>query len=403
MIAVRDRRPIVLAAAFLVFARVAGGPLPHFLFYFVALLIAASYLWTWSASANLSCTYAPARRHLTACDTLDVKLRLYNEGFLPLTWLTARETLAERLSPAGDASRSLALGPFASHVWSFQLEDLPRGRYRLGPLEVTLGDPFGLFQAKREIYADFDVLVYPRVVRLERLALPARQPFGETGTRERAYEDPASLAEIRPYREGDPEKRVHWKATAHHGELHVREHELTASCDLLLVLDMRRDAHASAGRLRSEDYAVEAAVAIAYYATLHGYNVGLVSASAERTSIPVGKGRRAFARILETLARITARGDRPVADVVDVETRYLPARSTVVVVTPDLSADLVRSLLRLKRRAFGAALVHLPPESFDPAAEGDPRRSEKLRALDRAGVKTFVVRGGQNLREALEG
>jgi uncharacterized protein (DUF58 family) len=45
---------------------------------------------------------------------------------------------------------------------------------------------------------------------------------------------------LRPYQPGDPQRSVHWKATARHGRLMVREAEGTGIVVVRLVLDLAR-------------------------------------------------------------------------------------------------------------------------------------------------------------------
>ena len=62
------------------------------------------------------------------------------------------------------------------------------------------------------------ILVYPKVVSLTALGIPALRPFGDLTTSRRLVEDPMRLMGARPYASGDSYRHIHWKATAHRHE-----------------------------------------------------------------------------------------------------------------------------------------------------------------------------------------
>ena len=128
-----------------------------------------------------------------------------------------------RLSDSESAAVLLVPGRASSAV--FRHHDLPRGRHRIGPLHVDLVESYGV--ARRRVVADgaAEFVVVPEVVEAG-LGRESRA-LGDGSRRQREHslaggeDDPVT----REYRRGDPMRRVHWKATARHGELMVRQEE----------------------------------------------------------------------------------------------------------------------------------------------------------------------------------
>ncbi|HEY1421598.1 MAG TPA: DUF58 domain-containing protein [Candidatus Dormibacteraeota bacterium] len=101
------------------------------------------------------------------------------------------------------------------------------GSLRRGPVDATSwqiasSDPLGLFRSRRRC-ADTEVaLALPRftslAARMETRELEASlaAPRAGSGT---------ELFGVREYRPGDPLRRIHWRSSARHGELVVREFE----------------------------------------------------------------------------------------------------------------------------------------------------------------------------------
>ncbi|MEW6244225.1 MAG: DUF58 domain-containing protein [Bacillota bacterium] len=357
MVAVRDRRYFVLAVLALALARFVGGPLPYFLLYVFSGILLVSYAWAVALTRNLSLSYDLDRQRVSSGQSITVRLKLYNDGFYPLPWATLTDHFAALVS--GEAAPVLHLnpGPLSSAVTSYSLTCRRRGHYMPGPVELVTGDPFGIFRVRLNFQGSGHLTVYPRLVVVDHLPVPVCQPFGRLRTRQKAFEDPSNPAELRPFRHGDNPRRIHWRTSAHLQSPYVVEYELTATTQMHIFLDLATSAVAET----TKDMAVEVALAIAHYALRRGFDIGLVAHGSDRFAIPSGKGQRKLYEYLEGLARVTADGRVPLAQVLAVESRHLPLRSTIAVVTPSLSPELVLSLLRLATGGFGVILFLIGP------------------------------------------
>jgi len=142
--------------------------------------------------------------------------------------------------PWGRTRRSAAvpvtLEPGRTATVTFRHPELSRGRHRVGPLHVELVESFGV--ARRRVVAPgtAEFVVVPEAVDLG-LARESRS-LGDGARRQREHslsggeDDPIT----REYRRGDPLRRVHWKATARHGDLMVRQEEQHGLPSARLVL-----------------------------------------------------------------------------------------------------------------------------------------------------------------------
>lgn len=123
---------------------------------------------------------------------------------------------------------------------SYRVTPPRRGIIGIGPLVVDFPDPFGLARGEVAIGDTHNVTVAPHIT-----AFPdtGRSIAADDGTA-RAHQLRSSPNEdeitTREYRAGDPLRRVHWKASARHGELMVRQEEQRSHARAHLVLDTRR-------------------------------------------------------------------------------------------------------------------------------------------------------------------
>jgi uncharacterized protein (DUF58 family) len=136
-----------------------------------------------------------------------------------------------------------------------------RGRYALGPITLTVTDPFGLARKSWSAGPAEEVTICPRVHDL-------RPPPGAPGRLRSAspfavrFHAPAVDGEefltLREYEVGDDLRRIHWRSTARTGELIVREDEAQWQPRAIVLLDTRPSAHDDA----SFEAAVEAVASV---------------------------------------------------------------------------------------------------------------------------------------------
>ncbi|RAX47496.1 DUF58 domain-containing protein [Arthrobacter sp. AQ5-06] len=123
--------------------------------------------------------------------------------------------------------------------YEYHLRSTKRGQYLIGPVTAEFTDPFGLSLHRRSIDDGDTLTVTPAAVELPVTGLAgARGNDGITATRTRANPSDDDVM-TREYRPGDPMRRVHWAATAHHDALMVRQEESVTTPEATIILDQR--------------------------------------------------------------------------------------------------------------------------------------------------------------------
>ena len=123
--------------------------------------------------------------------------------------------------------------------YEYHLRSGKRGQFTIGPVTAEFSDPFGLSLHRHAIDDGDTLTVTPAAVELPVTGLAgARGNDGVTATRIRANPSDDDVM-TREYRHGDPMRRVHWAATARHGELMVRQEESVTTPEATIILDQR--------------------------------------------------------------------------------------------------------------------------------------------------------------------
>jgi len=357
------------------------------------LLLVVGVAWVWVRLANRPFRVRRGwgdREHLEG-DDVPVVIELDASASV----LPAAATLVERVGRLGEQRQPLRRHGRRLSV-RYVLARLPRGRYAFEDVRVEIADPFGLESVAVALPAPGALLVYPRLVRLDRL-------FSETGAhahdgrrlllrRHTGFE----LHGVREYEQGESLRRVHWRSTARRGQLMVKELEDAPRDEIAVLLDA--DASAVVGE--SFDVQVRAAGSILDSYVHRGRRAVLVVNSERRDVQQVHSVAADWRRALELLAAAEPTGRSTVARLLAEHDGPAARALELAVVTARLEPELVDRLVQRALSRRKVSLVHVDAASFN----GARRRAEPLLLrLQTAGVPVAIVRAGDDLGAALEG
>ncbi len=330
----------------------------------LAALLGADYLWVRINAASLRVIRNfPDRAYTGRTIVLDTTIR--NVGLLPLLWAEISDVIPEELRLDEHMPEGVSLGPHAEVRFTTSATCTLRGYYRIGPMSLRVADPFGLIQ--REVIAaeKRSLIVYPRVVPLQRLHLPSPSALAVLPSRTPLLEDPARLIGVREYGPTDSLRRIHWTATARMGTLMVKQFEYGVSRSTMLCLDLCRYDYEPRDRLHAMELAIVVAASLASHAVSREHlEVGLrvegidpLGDESSTLRISPGAAPANLMSILELLARVQSSRKVDFAAVLRDEARRLPWGSTLVAIVGSESTGLSETLLSLKRAGHAVSVI----------------------------------------------
>jgi uncharacterized protein (DUF58 family) len=261
------------------------------------------------------------------------------------------------VSPLGRGERTVA---------AYRLPTERRGLVRIGPLDVVVGDPFGLTNLATVAAPAVEVTVFPHVDRIEPLPYTtghdplagARQPnsLGRSG------ED---FYALRPYTVGDDLRRVHWPSSARHDELLVRQHELPWQGRTTVLLDVRKAAHSG----DSLEVAVSAAASIVAATARRHDLIRLVTTAGSDSDFAPGSDH--IDAIMEHLAVVPASPMGSLRQSVEMLGRRSNGGALVVILA-EVPTDDLRAAATLRGRYGSLTVVQIDRSAWDPGAPVGP-------------------------------
>jgi uncharacterized protein (DUF58 family) len=139
-----------------------------------------------------------------------------------------------------------------------------RGRYRFAPVAVSTRFPFGFFRRTVLVGAADTLVVYPRLGRLTpRWLARHRESFEGSHRRERRHgRTLGDFFGVRPWRSGDERRHVHWRSSARHGSLVVRQFERHRNRDVAILVNLWQPQRPSAEHLANVELAISFAATV---------------------------------------------------------------------------------------------------------------------------------------------
>lgn len=342
-------------------------------------------------------------------DSTKVFLKLTNPG-KRLLFLEVRDRLPRQLKVEGGAAYDfIALPAGAIDELRYEVRAPLLGVYEVGPTDLRLEDPFGLFYEERAMEGSHTLWVLPRKEDLRKAALLSNLPMPLLGDHQvNRPGDGFDFFALREYAPGDTIRSVNWKASARTGKMMVNQMMRTTAAEVTILVDGR--AICGAG---SEELAPRVGVARAV-ASL----VDLVFSKKDQPRIYIYTDHvreiepmppeRMVPYVLETLAEMQPKGNFPLKLAVSQALPSLKQLTPVLIVTPALDdGTITESVSTLLANNMEVALISPQPAKL-PGAEGDlarallVERETLLREVGGLGAVVIDLEPGASLAATME-
>lgn len=347
----------------------------------VALAAVAAGLWAQvrSGERHVRVTrVAPTRAFVG--DQPVVMLRAQNTGWWSQPIVEIRDTVPDALALQDGARTRLvtAVGRRSTETMTYHLHCRRRGYHAVGPGVAAVRDVFGLMQRWLPDMAVDHVIVYPEIVPMQALGLPARGPLPVVAHRSALVEDPARFAGVRDYLVGEEARRIEWLASARSTSLLAKLYEPAVTRDTMVCVDLTRRRYRS-GPAGVELAIVAAASILHHVLTIERLEAGLYTHAHDPLAVDgrppvvgVGAGTGHLMAQLEVLARVAGTTDEGFVDGLERTSLSLPFGATLVVVTGSVSPELERQLARLQRRGLVPTVIQADARTLWPGIAGVP-------------------------------
>ncbi len=391
----RSWQAVLLIIILVFFSISSGWKVLYILTYVLFTLFVLSWLWARYSVRQLVFRRTSTSGRVQVGEVFDERLMLDNLSIMPKLWVQIADgsTL-----PGHRAGYVASLGGRKRATWRARSVCKQRGRFQLGPVTATSGDPFGLFRRRIFMNSASELLVLPRVLPITNFVLFTGGLPGRGRSSRRALQATTNATTIRDYVAGDALNRIHWRSSAHSNKLMVKEFDLDPAVDAWIFLDLHEDVQAGEGEDSTDEYGVTIAATVATYLLRQDLSVGMIVNGGQREFLSLDRGDRQIERVLELLAVVNAGSGVPLKEALALDAFHFGRNTVAIVITPSNSRDWHDGLRHLQRRGVQVAVVGLDAGSF----ENEPPDEDTLALLEGAGIAVMRVKYRESLAQILE-
>lgn len=218
--------------------------------------------------------------------------------------------------------------------WQLPYACARRGVFSLPPTDVRCAWPFGFVERRhRTLSAATTLTVLPHTFPIRRLPQPLTDnPVMEGADSFLSRGAHSEFAGVRPYRDGDSLRQVHWAASARQQQLVVREYHSYDTPSWLVVVDGQAGSALGEGTDTTFEYAIQMAASLLQFAARQQLSLTVVVGCAQPLRLTVTAGMRDIRPQLEALAAVQDDGALPYQQVLEYELSQHAARPVLITV-----------------------------------------------------------------------
>jgi len=323
--------------------------------------------YAWATNLQMDFRLRRERRYAMAQvgDRIEERFTISKMGLFPALWV---EIIDHSTMPGYTVSQVTGLGTHSSIRWQTENICTQRGVFRLGPTEVNLGDPFGLFAVQQFYPNSVEFTVAPPIIPLPDFTIANRGHVGEGDPRPFSLAPTEPTASVRAYNPADSLNRVHWPTTARRESLYVRSLQEITSGDWWVILDMDEKVQHGTGQDSTLEKGVLMAASLADRGLREHQTVGLLAHGQEAVWLPPKAIELQRWQILKALAKIEA-GTLSLSQLLTRSSQLIKQNTSLIVITPSTDPQWLSPLLMLKRQGVVPTVVLIYTNETRPALE----------------------------------
>lgn len=220
--------------------------------------------WPWIGLRGIACGVRFPQTRCEEGDRVSVDVEIVNRWPFPVWGLAIERGFFRRDDDEDSAVVSFARIPgWSTCRFAFSFQPEVRGAYPIIAPEIVTEFPFGLWKARRRVQIVESLIVWPRVLPLPPIELPAGKCRQLVGANESRSGDHGDRTGARPYRQGDSLRNVHWAHTARCDRVIVCERQESAQTSVCIVIDTAAAHHRGAGPNSTLEWALRIGVSVA--------------------------------------------------------------------------------------------------------------------------------------------
>ncbi len=328
----------------------------------------------------------PDSDYVSKLQDFSVRIKVINRFIIPVSPMMITGTFHDKKGSV-ISGRHLVISAAALHKseYSFDGSIRYRGEYMLGIESAEIYDLLRIFRFRIRKTPMVRIVVTPRRILLDETSALCTDDYDSSITKI-SFMESGSFASVRQYADGDLMKHVHWKLSAKHDELMVKQSEQNLGSSALIITDLHAAGSDPDMNMRSADASVEAALALTRKIISDGRTAVNVFRPSEKVSdVFTAVKTEDYEDLLAIFSVIPVTS--PKADAKGLIPRvaeYLTGNEPLFIIATELKGEDFTGILRTVAGSCGEIRIYLTASKPDARllAEAEAAKNVTVRVID---------------------
>ena len=344
-----------------VFALAYESRLTFVLFAGVAVLPPVTFILMLLSGLLMKIEVIPETEHVGKLQDFEINVKVTNRFIIPAAPMIVTGTFHDK-NGSVIAGRRLVLstGAMRRCDYSFRGCISYRGEYMLGIESAEIYDLLRLFRFRLKKTPMCSITVMPRRVMLDETTALCTDDYDSTITKV-SFMESGSFASIRKYADGDLMKHVHWKLSAKHDELMVKQSEQNLGSSALIITDLHGFSDNEERNMQAADAAVETALALTRKIISDGRTaVNIYRAADGSADIMNAEKNEDYERLVSIFAVLPiARTEQGAEALISYAADCLTGSEPLFIITPKMKPKALSDILNAVGNLYGEIRIYL--------------------------------------------
>jgi len=365
-----------------------GGRVPYMLAQIVLIMPVISFLHVLISVNTLKYSQVITTRVPMKGDNVEYCEVIVNESIVPCCYIEVVYFYSKYLTGFDRSNKKYWIGPLQRIEEKQYIQFAHRGIYEFGANEVIFTDLLGLFRIHRRVDEYIKVRVVPRVYNVLISDMNNDKNLETQIRSRRNFEDVSLFEDVRQYQYGDSMKRIHWKLSAKHRELLLKNYSGISRNSVTVLIDMRSGDGNPEDILLREDKIIESSLSvIKTFSDKYEKVQALFFEKGSLNNVQISNPQE-FLNFYDTIALKDLDSRYSITELIKFTVLNNMSSGNVLIVSGSIDLDFLGELLEICLKGFDTSLILC--ETVEPES-AEAKQIEDIRSQGVLVVESSII------------
>jgi hypothetical protein len=337
-----------------------GGTLPYYILYFLSMAFIIGFIYILLQKFTIDAEVHVREKIHSAGDFIEILTVIKSGIFIPTPYVLIKSECFTHALESYNGEFTNITSEENSWIRN-QVKFYGRGIFNFGSVEVTVTDFFQIINFRKAIDSDVKIKVYPKIYKLKNLTLGGKDIYQQVLDKRSTNEDIFAIKDVRKYRHGDSLKKVHWKVSAKHGELFVKNSDNISGEEFVIFLDMNNANLLLDEKGSQEESMVDLCVSLVKHMQLKGINARVFFNCEEPMCMDITTKEK-FDELMDFLITQSSDGKVEFCEFIYKHFYKVQRNNRLALIVGNIDERLCSSLSRIRGNGYGITLFYCSAE-----------------------------------------